>query len=571
MSTSSLVLALDLGNTSGSCAVCRGGSVDVIPNEQGSRMTPAVISFTEVETLLGEPARGQIARNAANTIVDGLRLLGRNFDDADFQEEMSKWRFRVSRGNDGAAPQVDVSVKGEAKSFAPPRLLSHLFAQLRGDAEANTGENVKEAVLVVPAHFSEVQRAALKESAQIGGVRVKMLLSSPLCAALLYAHTAASPEPPPTLEVVVAAAPRVQQLLVVDVGGSGIEAAVVERTISATAKGAEGGGGGEAGGPGQSVEELSVRSSLHTRGACANSVDKSLQQHVLKEIRRRQRVDLTENSRACQRLLATCQAAKQSLTAAAQAQVTVEADGVDYFSTVSRATLEELTAPVATTASTLAAQAITAAGLDSPSQIEALLLCGGGCRMSRVQAALTGLCPNATIHFGGISEEVPCRGAAIAGAMLKAVPLSDLPNGGGGGNGGGEVSSLLVTRPRLPRALGIRTADGTVLTMVEAYAAIPLTRTLKFGCTSSTATTTQLLSLVELPPPSAAVDVSDAAPASAPAADEAMRAVASLAVREVPEGAEALHVVLKVEADGSLELHCDAVGESGTRLASVKS
>ena len=325
------------------------------------------------------------------------------------------------------------------------------------------------------------------------------------------------------------------------------------------------------------MEELSVRSSLHTRGACANSVDKSLQQHVLKEIRRRQRVDLTENSRACQRLLATCQAAKQSLTAAAQAQVTVEADGVDYFSTVSRATLEELTAPVATTASTLAAQAITAAGLDSPSQIEALLLCGGGCRMSRVQAALTSLCPNATIHFGGISEEVPCRGAAIAGAMMKAVPLSDLPNGGGGGNGGGEVSSLLVTRPRLPHALGIRTADGTVLTMVEAYAPIPLTRTLKFGCTSSTSTTSFLLSLVELPPPSAAVDVSDAAPTPAPAADEAVRAVASLAVREVPEGAEALHVVLKVEADGSLELHCDAVvkadgGESSThRLASVKS
>ena len=186
--------------------------------------------------------------------------------------------------------------------------------------------------------------------------------------------------------------------------------------------------------------------------------------------------------------------------------------------------------------------------------------------MSRVQAALTSLCPKATIHFGGISEEVPCRGAAIAGAMMKAVPLSDLPNGGG------EVSSLLVTRPRLPHALGIRTADGTVLTMVEAYAAIPLTRTLKFGCTSSTSTTSFLLSLVELPPPPAAVDVSDAAPAPAPAADEAMRAVASLAVREVPEGAEALHVVLKVEADGSLELHCDAVGESGTsRLASVKS
>ena len=103
---SSLVVGLDLGCTAGCCAVHRTGGVDVVPNEQGQRTTPAIVAFTEVETLLGEPARAQLARSAANTVVDGLRLLGRNFDDAAFQEESKGWRFRVSRGKDGVAPQV---------------------------------------------------------------------------------------------------------------------------------------------------------------------------------------------------------------------------------------------------------------------------------------------------------------------------------------------------------------------------------------------------------------------------------------------------------------------------------
>ena len=97
-------LGLDLGNTSGSCAVFRQGGIDVVPNEQGSRTTPAVIAFTDVETLLGEPAKAQVVRNAANTVIEGLRLLGREFDDDAFQEEIGKWRFRVSRGKDGIAP-----------------------------------------------------------------------------------------------------------------------------------------------------------------------------------------------------------------------------------------------------------------------------------------------------------------------------------------------------------------------------------------------------------------------------------------------------------------------------------
>ena len=129
--SSSLVLGIDLGNTCGSVAVLRNATLDVVPNEQGSRVTPSVISFTEVETLLGEAARGQAARNAANTIVDGLQLLGREFDDAAFQEEAGKWRFHTSKAKDGKSVQVDVHVKGEAKSIATPRVLSHLHSVQR--------------------------------------------------------------------------------------------------------------------------------------------------------------------------------------------------------------------------------------------------------------------------------------------------------------------------------------------------------------------------------------------------------------------------------------------------------
>ena len=547
MATSTLVLGLDVGNTAGCVGVLRSGGVEVVTNEQGSRTTPAVIAFSEAETLIGESAVGQLTRNAANTVVDGLRLLGRDFDDEAFQSELAKWRFQVSRGKDGKAPQVDVHIKGEAKSLAPPRLLSHLLARLRADADAFTGETVKEAALVVPAHFDTAQRAALKEAAQIGGVRVKMVLPAPLCVAVLYAHEhslavaardAAAGAPPP----------RAQQLLVVDVGGSSTEASVVEMSIAASADGDGAESAPASGAASVTCEQLCVRASVHAHGVGAASVDAALMQHVLKEIRRRQRVDLSDNSRAKARLLAACHAAKHSLSSAAQAQVTTEADGADYFANVSRATLEELSQPVAKDTASLAMRALSAAGLE-PEQVDALLLAGGGCRMARVAAALTALCPHAPVHFGAISEEAASRGAALAGGMIKSVAKAD----------SSEVSNVLVTRPRLPRALGVRTADGSVVVLAPCRAPVPLTRTLRFGCAAGTSAL--LLALVEMAPPEdGAIDVSDAPPAAVarPADAATAHTVATLAVRDVPAGCEALLVRLCVEASGSVELSCEA-------------
>lgn len=258
---------------------------------------------------------------------------------------------------------------------------------------------------------------------------------------------------------------------------------------------------------------------------------------------------MSDNARVLARLLGACQAAKQSLSAAAQAQVAIEADGADYLTTISRATLEELSSPVATAAAALASQALLAAGL-SADDVDALLLCGGGCRMGRVQAALSALCPKASVQFGATAEETACRGAALSGALLKGLPRENAVGGRAA-----EVSGVLERRKRLPVALGVRLADGSTLTLAQKHAATPLTRVSRLGVGGGVASA--LVELVELRPATdenGAVDVSDGADGGAGAA----HVVARLAVRDVPAECAALRLVLSVDAAGCVELRCEA-------------
>ena len=538
MPPSTLVLGIHIGSTACSVAVYRQGNAEVCANEQGSRMTPACIAFTEVETLLGEPARAQLVRNASNTVTDGMHLLGRVFDDEAFQSEVAAWKFCVSKAKDGGA-QVEVNVKGEAKVFTPARLLSLLLARLRADAAAATGEEVKEAIVAHPAYFDEAQRAALRDAAQIGAIKVKMLLSAPLCVALLHGHGEGGEGDE--------ASGRPRQFLVVDVGGATCEASVVERAAAPANADADA-DGGEC----RSVNEYGVRATVCERGLCGASVDVKLRAHVLKEIKRRQRVDLSDNARAMSRLLSSCEAAKIALSAAPQATINVEADGCDYSSTVSRAALEELTGPVAANAAALASRALAAAGI-SAGCIDAVLLAGGGCRMPKVRAALAALCPDAALVFGAASEESVCRGAALSGAMLRPLARQSATARDS------ESTNSLVPRARLPRALGLLASDGSVLVrLAEARAAVPLTRCARFAPPAAGTPAALLVTLAEVPN---MVTAEGASPLAADCGDgaAAARPVAKLAVRgAVPEGTSALVVTLVVDESASLTIRCEA-------------
>eukprot|EP00966_Prymnesium_polylepis_P096058 2225711-Prymnesium_polylepis.1 len=163
------VLGVDVGNSTCTVALFRSAQVEVVTNEQGNRSTPSCVAFTD-EPLLGDAAREQQGRNAQNTVVDLLMLLGREHDDAALQEATARWRFQLSKGKDGGA-QVDVTLKGAPKSYTPQRLLSLLLAHMRAEAEGYAGVSVKEVVIATPPHFDDAQRAALKEAAQMGGMR----------------------------------------------------------------------------------------------------------------------------------------------------------------------------------------------------------------------------------------------------------------------------------------------------------------------------------------------------------------------------------------------------------------
>ena len=424
MASDAPVMGLDVGNSTCSIAICRGSEVDIVTNAQGNRSTPTCVGFTE-EPLFGDAAREQQGRNAQNTIVDLLLLLGRDYDDPAVQDALARWRFRVSKGKDGAA-QVDATLKGAEKTYSPQRLLSLLLAHMRAEAEALCGSSVKEVVIATPPYFNESQRGALKEAAQMGGMRVRQMLSQPLAAALLHTHGGGG-----------AAAPSLvspQQLLVVDVGGSSSTVSLVE------AAGCGGGGGG-----GEGPGALHVRATATELGLGGRDVDTKLRVHVVKEVKRRQRYDLSDNARAMGRLLGACETAKHSLTASAQATVTVEADATDYFSNISRAVVDDIAAALSARLAALVDGVLADAGLPR-SAVTAVLLSGGAARMPRLQADLTALLPGVPLQFAALAQEVNARGAALCAGKLRGAV--------------GDSTVEVARRPLLPRALGIALAQG---------------------------------------------------------------------------------------------------------------
>ena len=589
MSRGGPIVGIDAGNTCCSVAVHRSGCAELVPNEQGSRFTPSCVGFTEHETLLGEAVRAQQPRNAQNTVVDLLRLLGRSLEDEAFEAERAKWRFQTSASPKDGGLQVDVTLEGKPKAFAPARLLSLVLSKLRADAEALLAEPVKEVVVGCPADFDAEQRAALKEASQMGGMRVRAVVPAPLAVAALYVHEEGAGGSPPKGGARSAAGGKggaqsgaaeaeegeegggdelvVSQFLVVDVGGLSASASVVqhERRRSRAAAGAD------AGASAALTDSLTIRSTLTERGVGGRSVDAALRTHALKEFRRRQRVDLSDNGRAMSRLLHACEAAKHSLTTSAQAQLAVEADGCDYFCNVSRAVMDDLAAPTASKAAALASAALAAAQTP-PTEVAAVLLSGGCARMPRVQAALAAVCPASRCCFGAVSDETVARSCAVLGSVLRdgaaGAAAADGNNDGAVGSrlelGGSRLD--LEERLRLPRALAIATAAAgggqSFVRLAEPFASLPLRRTARFAAPPS-ASPPLLLRLVELADgrgqsAEAAEAAAEAATAGGGGAAAVHRAVASVAVPtdKVAPRSMGMLVELAVGDEGGVCLSC---------------
>src|SRR4051794_17696919 len=163
MVAQSIAIGIDLGTTYSCVGVWQNDRVEIIANDQGNRTTPSYVAFNDTERLIGDAAKNQVAMNAANTVFDAKRLIGRKFDDEVVQADIKHWPFKVKSGVAGK-PIIEVVFKGEVKTFAAEEISSMVLVKMKEIAEAYLGRDVKNAVITVPAYFNDAQRQATKDA-----------------------------------------------------------------------------------------------------------------------------------------------------------------------------------------------------------------------------------------------------------------------------------------------------------------------------------------------------------------------------------------------------------------------
>lgn len=178
-------VGIDLGTTYSCVGVWQNDRVEIIANDQGNRTTPSYVAFNETERLIGDAAKNQVAMNAANTVFDAKRLIGRKFSDATVQADMKHWPFKVVDGPAGK-PLIQVTYKGEVKQFGSEEISAMVLTKMKEIAEAYLGREVKNAVITVPAYFNDSQRQATKDAGTISGLNVLRIINEPTAAAIAY-------------------------------------------------------------------------------------------------------------------------------------------------------------------------------------------------------------------------------------------------------------------------------------------------------------------------------------------------------------------------------------------------
>lgn len=184
MSRKNPVIGIDLGTTYSCVGFFEHNSVTIISNEQGNRITPSYVAFTETERLIGEAAKNQVTLNSKNTVHDAKRLIGRRFDEESVNRATKSFSYNIINSN--GKPMIDVEYKGEQQTYSPEQIASMVLQKMKKIAEDYLGQAVKDAVITVPAYFNDAQRTATKDAGTIAGLNVLRIINEPTAAAIAY-------------------------------------------------------------------------------------------------------------------------------------------------------------------------------------------------------------------------------------------------------------------------------------------------------------------------------------------------------------------------------------------------
>ncbi len=411
------VIGIDLGTTNSCVAIMEGGEPKVLTNAEGGRTTPSVVAFTEKgERLVGMLAKRQAVTNPENTLFAIKRLIGRKFTDPEVQKSKEIMPYKIVEG-----PNGDAYVEVSGKQYSPAEISAMILGKMKQTAEEYLGEEVKEAVITVPAYFNDSQRQATKDAGRIAGLNVLRIINEPTAAALAYGLDKKAEE----------------KIAVFDLGGGTFDISILEI--------------------GEGVFE--VKSTNGDTFLGGEDFDLRIVDWLADEFKKENAIDLREDRMALQRLKEAAEKAKCELSTTAETEInlpfiTADASGPKHLVIkLTRAKLESLVADLIDRLVPPCEMALKDAGL-TMADINEVILVGGMTRMPRVQEKVKEIFGKEP-HKGVNPDEVVAIGAAIQGAVLK-----------------GEVKDVLLLDVT-PLSLGIETMGGVMTKLIEKNTTIP--------------------------------------------------------------------------------------------------